>query len=55
MVIWVGVMPGADAVSAALDEPDPGFELELELPPEEQAAIENTATVMMAVACQRRR
>jgi hypothetical protein len=53
MVIWVAVMPGADAVSAALDEPDPG--LELELPPEEQAATVNAAAVMTAAACQRRR
>ena len=55
MVIWVGVMPGADAVSAALEllEPDPGLELELE--PEEQAATANVATVTMAAACQRSR
>jgi hypothetical protein len=56
MVIWVGVMPGADAVRAALElplEPAPGLELELE--PEEHAAAVNAATVMTAAACQRSR
>jgi hypothetical protein len=55
--IWVGVMPGADAVSAELElellEPDPAPELEPEL--DEQAATVNAATVMMAAACQRSR
>jgi hypothetical protein len=48
-------MPGADAVSAALEllEPDPEFEPELE--PEEQAATESAATVTTAAACQRSR
>jgi hypothetical protein len=55
MVICVGVMPGADAVSAALEllEPDPEFELEPE--PDEQAATVNAATVATAAACQRSR
>ncbi len=57
MRIWVGVMPGADAVSAAVEllELEPAAGLELELEPEEQAATVNEATVMMAAACQRRR
>jgi hypothetical protein len=55
MVIWVAVMPGADAVSAALEllDPDPGLELEPE--PDEQAATVNAATVATAAACQRSR
>ena len=57
MVIWVAVMPGADAVRAALEllelEPEPELELELEL--DEQAATVSAATVMMAAACQRSR
>src|SRR5581483_3549898 len=60
MVIWVGVMPGADAVSAAfeLPEPDPDPEPELEPPPEEQAATARLATVTIAavpLTCQRSR
>jgi hypothetical protein len=58
MVIVVGVMPGADAVRAALEllellelEPELGVELELD----EQAATASAATVMMAAACQRSR
>ena len=46
MVIVVAVMPGADAVSAALElllEPEPEPELELE--PDEHAATVNAATV----------
>jgi len=48
-------MPGADAVSAELElpEPDPALEPEFEL--DEQAATVNAATVMMAAACQRSR
>jgi len=55
MVIVVGVMPGADAVRAALEllELEPELELELEL--DEQAATARAATVMMAAACQRSR
>ena len=45
MVIWVGVMPGADAVSAALELLDPDPELGLEPEPDEQAATVNAATV----------
>jgi hypothetical protein len=52
MVIWVGVMPGAAAVSAALELLDPDPELELELEPDEQAATENAATVTIAATCQ---
>ncbi len=59
IVIWVAVMPGADAVRAALElpelpellEPVPGLELEFD----EQAATVSAATVMMAAACQRSR
>jgi hypothetical protein len=55
IVIVVAVMPGADAVSAALELPElaPGPELELEL--DEHAATPSAATVMMAAACQRTR
>jgi hypothetical protein len=50
----VGVMPGADAVRAALELP-PALELELELPLDEHAATPSAAAVMMAAACQRSR
>ena len=55
IVIVVGVMPGADAVRAALEllELDPELGLELEL--DEQAAAASAATVVMAAACQRSR
>jgi hypothetical protein len=52
----VGVMPGADAVRAALEllvEPEVEVELELEL--DEHAATPSSAEVMMAAACQRSR
>jgi hypothetical protein len=55
MVIVVGVMPGAEAVSAVLELPEPDPAVELELPPEEQAATENVAAVRTTTACQRTR
>jgi hypothetical protein len=53
MVIVVAVMPGADAVRAALELLLLELELELEL--DEHAATPSAAAVMMATACQRRR
>src|ERR1700693_4659400 len=57
MRIWVEVIPGADAVRAALELPEAGVEPELELDVEldEHAATVSAATVMMAAACQRSR
>ena len=52
MVMVVGVMPGADAVRAALELV---LELALELELDEHAATPSAATVMMAAACQRSR
>src|SRR5579862_4656263 len=59
MVIVVGVMPGADAVRAALElplllllPPELGVELELLL---EHAATASALTVIRAAACQRSR
>jgi hypothetical protein len=52
----VGVMPGADAVRAALELLlELELELVLELELDEHAATPSTAAVMMAVACQRSR
>jgi len=48
----VEVMPGADAVSAALELL---VELALELELDEHAATASSATVARAVACQRSR
>jgi hypothetical protein len=45
----VGVIPGADAVRAALELL---LELELELELDEHAATPSAAAVMMAAACQ---
>src|SRR5215467_6274641 len=56
MVIVVAVMPGADAVSAALEllpEPEPGPELELE--PELHAATASAAAATAATAGTRSR
>ncbi len=54
MVMVVGVMPGADAVRAALELLlELALELELEL--DEHAATPSAAAVMMAAACQRSR
>ena len=50
MVMVVGVMPGADAVSAAFELL---LELALELELDEHAATPSAATVAMAIACQR--
>jgi hypothetical protein len=56
MVMVVGVMPGADAVRAALELLlEPALELELELELDEHAATPSRAEVMMAAACQRSR
>jgi hypothetical protein len=52
MVMVVGVMPGADAVRAALELPAE-LELEPELELDEHAATPSRAEVMMATACQR--
>jgi hypothetical protein len=57
IVMVVGVMPGADAVRAALELPllEPEAELELELELDEHAATPSRAEVMMAAARQRSR
>ena len=52
MVMVVAVMPGADAVRAALELL---AELALELELDEHAATASAATVTMAAACQRSR
>ena len=58
MVIVVEVMPGADAVSGAVELPVlvlvPEAELELELPLDEHAARVNAAAVATATAAVRR-
>jgi hypothetical protein len=60
IVMVVAVMPGAEAVRAALEllllelEPEPEPELELELLLE-HAATASAVAVMMAAACQRSR
>jgi hypothetical protein len=55
MRICVEVIPGADAVSAAVELPDvaPEPEPELDVELDEHAATVSAATVMMAAACQR--
>jgi hypothetical protein len=53
MRIWVGVIPGADAVRAELELPEVEAGLELEL--DEHAAAASAATVTMVAACQWRR
>jgi hypothetical protein len=56
MVMVVGVMPGADAVRAALELLlELELELVLELELDEHAATPSTVAVMMAAACQRSR
>src|SRR5271165_1314246 len=56
MVIVVAVMPGADAVRAALElEPEPVLEPELELELELHAATASAAVAMTAIAGTRSR